>query len=157
MIELLAYMPAGDDDFEYVIQPLKFGNGIDFITRLDRGNSNSSITVRITVLQWPSTQNVLLADDQLLLVSNDESRAKALPPWQMFSLITPTGYVTRGHSDVWYVTRVESSAEGSSVRLTVGGGAANSQVLLRIWSIAFGPPSPVGPIPGEHAPLWNWD
>lgn len=137
LIELLGYEPAGDDDFEYVVQPLRTGSSIDFITRLDRGNGRSRVTFRVTVLEWPDTRAVRFADDLFALTRNGMSNLVVLPEWQRFFLITPTAYTTRGDDDVWYAAQVEHGFDRTAVRLTVDGGGDDADVMIRVWAVAF--------------------
>jgi hypothetical protein len=136
IIEIMGYQPAGDDDFEYVINPDPIAGTGFFITRLENGNNNSKVYVRLTVLTWPQNIGVTV-DKGIIHVANRQSKTTSLPEWSTFAFTTPLGYVPRGDANFWFVTRQESANRRIQTRLTTGGGKDSSSVLVHYWSLKF--------------------
>jgi hypothetical protein len=137
IVELLGYMPAGDGDFEYVINPQRSGDTTFFISRVERGNANSKVMVRVTALSWPQDIDVAFQDGSLIEVMNRETKSAFLGEWATFSFTAPLAYVPRGAEDYWFVTRAELADGRIGTRVTTGGGRDDSVVSVYSWSLKF--------------------
>ena len=137
IVELLGYMPAGDGDFEFAINPQRSGDTTFFITRVEKGNASSKVIVRVTVLSWPQGIDVTFEEARLLEVMNRETRSAFLGEWATFSFTAPLAYVPRGAEDYWFITRSEFADGRIGTRVTTDGGRENSMAVVYLWSLKF--------------------
>ncbi len=153
IVEIMGYQPAGDHDFEYVINPDPIGGIGFFVTRLERGNSNSKVHLRLTVLTWPQTINVIV-DKGFIETTNRQSNTASSSEWATFVFTSPLSYITRGDDDFWFLTRIERLNKRLQTRVTTGGGQESSSVFVHFWSLKFPfVPMLVIPIPNDPATL----